>query len=540
MVERTFQRLTEGLPETIPADETELPPAERLRYREFADTLFPHYFRKSWSGMHTDFAGRMDHFHEKRRQRQCFVAPREGAKTTHWSKIYPIYCICYELEQFILLGGQVVKQPQRNLAAIKKELATNLELARRFPHVAGVGPIWNESEIMTRNGVQISCVGRGTATRGVTREEYRPTLMVFDDLDDDDSLATTESRDKSWDWLTSTAIPLGVSESCNVVIVDTLKHEDDITQRCKQTPGWGYHAYKSISKWPDRMDLWAEWAAIYRQQTIDKNQKLLAEDADPALEFYLAREEQMKAGAVVLWPEKEPLYSLMVYIEENGRRSFDSEKNCEAPNSKDSEWPPELFDERTIMFSRWPYCQKRGMACDPSKGKTDRSDYSAWVWGGIAADGLIYVDADIRRRDAHQICVDGVNVGNAFKPHAIAIESDSYGAILELWKKICEEMGGDELPDIRMGNSQENKLMRIRRKLTGYLRKYRIRFKSDSPGVKLLLSQMKGFPKKTEHDDGPDALEVLLRLLEALVLEADDGPYERAGEENLEDFYSVG
>ncbi len=38
-----------------------------------------------------------------------------------------------------------------------------------------------------------------------------------------------------------------------------------------------------------------------------------------------------------------------------------------------------------------------------------------------------------------------------------------------------------------------------------------MRFKSDSPGTRLLVDQLREFPSG-DHDDGPDALEMALRL----------------------------
>ncbi len=55
-----------------------------------------------------------------------------------------------------------------------------------------------------------------------------------------------------------------------------------------------------------------------------------------------------------------------------------------------------------------------------------------------------------------------------------------------------------------------NKQTRIRR-LGPYLSQRRLRFKSHSPGVRLLIDQLKEFPV-ADHDDGPDAAEMAIRL----------------------------
>jgi len=59
-------------------------------------------------------------------------------------------------------------------------------------------------------------------------------------------------------------------------------------------------------------------------------------------------------------------------------------------------------------------------------------------------------------------------------------------------------------------NNYVNKEVRIRR-LTPLLSGGRIRFKGDSPGARLLVEQLRDFPL-ADHDDGPDALEMAVRL----------------------------
>ena len=70
-------------------------------------------------------------------------------------------------------------------------------------------------------------------------------------------------------------------------------------------------------------------------------------------------------------------------------------------------------------------------------------------------------------------------------------------------------------------NNTVNKLVRIRR-LTPHLAAGRIRFKGDSPGARLLVEQLRDFPNG-DHDDGPDALEMALRVLGDLLRSVDDG-----------------
>ena len=97
----------------------------------------------------------------------------------------------------------------------------------------------------------------------------------------------------------------------------------------------------------------------------------------------------MDAGAIVLWPEEEDLYTLMCMRIEGGRTAFEREKQNSPINPDLCEWPESYFDE-TIWFEAWPAnLVVKTMALDPSKGSdARRGDYSALVMLGVDRQGI--------------------------------------------------------------------------------------------------------------------------------------------------------
>lgn len=463
--------------------------------------------------MHKTFATDFNRFTTSRGERVAYVAPRGGGKSKHIGVGYVLYCVCHDLEPFILLTGATIDVPQEHLQTIKDELTTNLAIRALYPHVFGQGRIWNVKRIITKNGIAIRCVGRGGKVRGAGFGRHRPTLIIGDDIDDKDSVANQDAKDATFKWLTSTIIPLGIESQVNVLVLGTAQAPGDLTDRLRHTPGWLFRHFKSLEKEADRQDLWDTWKIMYREQTIAKNEGRLAVEEDPAKEFFRSHPE-MEHGAVVLWAEQESLYDLMVYRQRNSEASFLTEKQGDVRGSGMTEWPAECFDDR-VMFDVFPYLHHRVMVCDPSKGATDKSDYSAWVFGGLGPDGLIYVDADLQRRDSRVICDDGVALARAFLPHAVGMEEDAYGAIIQLWDVAVADAGIVSPPIMAIKNRGDKETVRIRR-LTPWLKGYKIRFRRGSPGVELLLQQLREFPH-SKHDDGPDALDMFMRLLMAIV-----------------------
>ena len=109
----------------------------------------------------------------------------------------------------------------------------------------------------------------------------------------------------------------------------------------------------------------------------------------------------------------------------------------------------------------------------------------------------------------NQIVVDGVEHVRLFQPEGFAIETNQFQ---ELLCADFERVGQQERVHLPLYgvNNQTNKQVRIRR-LGPYLSQRKLRFKSRSPGTGLLVQQLKDFPVG-DHDDGPDALEMALRL----------------------------
>lgn len=179
-------------------------------------------------------------------------------------------------------------------------------------------------------------------------------------------------------------------------------------------------------------------------------------------------------------------------------------------------WPSRYFDG--LWTTVWPdRFEVSAIAIDPSIGKESRdSDYSAIVFGGISG-GVIYLDADIKRRPPGQLVEDAISLYRKYLPNSMGIEANGFQSVLkDLFDLKCRIQNIPPVPVIEIFNYAESKKTRIQR-LDPYLDQRKFRFmrhpeERDRIGLDLLLEQMQMFPSKNYHDDGPDALEMLIRL----------------------------
>jgi len=133
----------------------------------------------------------------------------------------------------------------------------------------------------------------------------------------------------------------------------------------------------------------------------------------------------------------------------------------------------------------------------------------------MAADGTLYIEADLARRPTPQIVLDAVQLARRFQPDALGVEANQFKDLLgaDITAALVREgLIGTAACSI---TNTVNKLVRIRR-LGPLLAARRLRFKTNSPGTRLLVEQLREFPI-ADHDDGPDALEMALRLAETFL-----------------------
>lgn len=169
------------------------------------------------------------------------------------------------------------------------------------------------------------------------------------------------------------------------------------------------------------------------------------------------------------------------------------------------------------FFDVWPETLTlKTLALDPSKGKSDKvGDFSAYIKFGVDVTDTLLIEANMKRRPISEMVATGVDLYLDFKPHAFGLESNAWQDLLCPEFKREFDSRGVLVPEIWELHNSVNKEVRIRR-LAGYLAHGRVKFKNNSPDTQLLVDQFLEFPKG-KHDDGPDAMEMALRLAETLV-----------------------
>ncbi len=268
------------------------------------------------------------------------------------------------------------------------------------------------------------------------------------------------------------------------------------------------------------------WHGLVDEPTTPSSHPLGLSPSNPQSEIRKGRENACWGWeAWVLPTSQNPLISAAELEEARrqlGLRAFAQEYEAHFLDLEGAEFSGAYFDD-SIWFDRWPderEVRLRIMALDPSKGRTDRADYSAFVLMVVDAEGTMWIDADLARRDVRQIIDDGLRLARDFRPDAFGVEANQFQEVLaDIFAERSRELNL-RLPLWSMTNVL-NKQNRIRATLTPHLARGEFRFLRPSPGARLLVEQLIAFPAG-DYDDGPDALEMAVRLAKRLTATSDE------------------
>jgi len=459
----------------------------------FCRAYFPHHVRGNPSVFHTWLFDTLPGIvAEPEGVRLVIAAPRGNAKTTYVSQLFVLWCVLTGRKRYPFLLSDSTDQACGVLEGVKAELEVNRRLAQDWPDATGQGPTWQVGVIVTRGGAKIEAGGSGRRLRGRRHGAHRPDLVICDDLENDENVRTPEQRDKLEAWVDKAVEPLGPPDgSMDLIYVGTILHYDAVLSRKLKNPLWRHKVFRAIIRPSAHPDLWEAWEAELR------NNGEAAADA-----FYAQAKADMDEGAEVLWPAVQPLVRLMKIKIRIGQAAFDSEYLNDPVNQADA-----LFG--TVLF--WAEPKRTWIhfgAVDPSLGKENKGrDPSAILVGALDRETgvLDVVEASIRRRVPDRIIEDVIAAQAEYRCLRWGIETVQFQAFL--MSEVIKRSAARGIPVPAVGITHlYPKELRIE-SLQPHVVNGLIRFRADQTE---LLAQLRHYPH-ADHDDGPDALEMLWR-----------------------------
>ena len=458
----------------------------------FIGTYFPHYVRSPHkSELHRYLFARLPEIvASPKSETDAIAAPRGEAKSTLVSQLFVLWCLVTGRKRYPVIVMDSIDQAYPMLEAIKAELEFNPRLQMDFPEACGQGRVWQAGTIVTANNAKVQVAGSGKKLRGLRHGPYRPDLCVLDDIENDEQVRNPDQRDKLQGWLTKTVLPLGGADAkFDVVYIGTILHYDSVLSRTLANTMWRTARFKALLQWPDNLHMWDDWEEILRNHGMDA-----------ADDFYQAHAAAMERGARVSWAAR-PLLALMKIRARDGHDTFDSEYQND-PVAGDNAPFAGIIQFWVNRLAEWVFFG----ACDPSLGKAGASrDPSALLVGGLNRQtGILdVVEAAIKKRLPDRIIEDVIAYQAEYRCLLWVIETVQFQAFL--YSELVKRAAARGIPVPARGVQPiSDKLLRIE-SIQPHVKNGLIRL---HPSQTTLIDQLRHFPK-ADHDDGPDALQML-------------------------------
>lgn len=189
------------------------------------------------------------------------VLPRGFSKTTLFKADIILDILYQEPEAKVQL---YVSETGPHAAAQVNDIRMELEFNERIIEIYGKQAPerqdpqkWTDEEFETLNGMYLISRGRGGQVRGLNRASTRPGKILFDDLEDEESVATVDQRKKCKRWF------MGALERSGKLIgrtkffgLGTILHYEALIQELKKDPKWLVVEFGALDQ--DGEPLWEE------------------------------------------------------------------------------------------------------------------------------------------------------------------------------------------------------------------------------------------------------------------------------------------
>jgi hypothetical protein len=233
-----------------------------LSTKTSAKILFPEYFTRPFASITDPIFSAID---DPDIPLVVIKAPRGWGKTSIVNFAYPGKKILFREKKFIVPISNTATQAVMQSENLKRELVANSDIRKIFGNIKTNGADTIDSSFskemwVANNETIVIPRGAGQQVRGIKYGKHRPDLIIFDDVEDSESVNSDEQRAKLKQWMFSdvlNSVDRG-TPGWKIIFIGTLLHEDSLLASLLADPSW-YKIEIDLcndalqSNWPDFM-----------------------------------------------------------------------------------------------------------------------------------------------------------------------------------------------------------------------------------------------------------------------------------------------
>ncbi len=201
-------------------------PGHDLPWKTWVSSTFPRVTSKPFAARHVRLWKWFDSLTPGIKPRPRVEPwPRGGAKSSS-GELGVVWCGVKLTRRLVLIVSETQEQANKHVQSIAT-LFEEMGVGRAI-NTYGASKGWKCDQLRTANGFNVIAVGLDTAARGIRLDNFRPDLIIFDDIDGRHDTAATVK--KKTDIITENLLPAG-SADCAVLFLQNLIHANSIVSQ---------------------------------------------------------------------------------------------------------------------------------------------------------------------------------------------------------------------------------------------------------------------------------------------------------------------
>lgn len=206
----------------------------------YCKTFFPKTVRQDFAPFHVDAWSKL----ESNARLVNLLMFRGAGKTSH-CRLYTSKSVAFAQSRLILYTGKSEGHAVRSTSWLKKQVEHNTLWNTTF-HIRQGGK-WQDTEFEIIVGedeipIWVTAAGITGSIRGMNRDDYRPDLIVLDDVLDDENAHTAEQRQKInnlvYGALLESLAPQSESPHAKMIGLNTPQNKEDFAVVALKDPSW--------------------------------------------------------------------------------------------------------------------------------------------------------------------------------------------------------------------------------------------------------------------------------------------------------------
>lgn len=182
------------------------------------------------------------HYLELHRKKKNLILPRGLAKSTLMAEVAPIHHIMYNdtgQPRLIVLLSKTQGHAIDRLQAIKDVFDHGMNFRKLFGYWGEHSSRWwRNNDVKLKDGSRIVCRGTGQQIRGIKEGHVRPTLIIGDDLEDENNTKTAEAMESNLRWLLQGADYSLDARYGRIIVIGTPIHQRCIVESLAEDSSW--------------------------------------------------------------------------------------------------------------------------------------------------------------------------------------------------------------------------------------------------------------------------------------------------------------